>query len=150
MTKLSDKAREALKSAYATRGPHRGQLLARCPRSNTLEAAAWQAAMAVCNPYKMGIGTIMFFSGAQKEIYAPPLAHPPRQCDSLRAHAASRCHLGSLGGCWKGCRKSRRGAGRGFPAATAALHRRPALGLFCPEFGTNFPSASINSRTNDR
>jgi hypothetical protein len=75
MTKLSDKAREALKSAYATRGKHRGQLLARCPRSNTLEAAAWQAAMAVCNPYKMGIGTILFFNGAQKEIYGEVLAH---------------------------------------------------------------------------
>jgi hypothetical protein len=75
MTKLSDKAREALKSAYATRGSHRGQLLARCPRANTLEAAAWQAAMAVCNPYKMGIGTILFFSSAQKEIYDEVLAH---------------------------------------------------------------------------
>jgi hypothetical protein len=75
MNKLSDKARAALTKAYATRGKHRGQLLARCPRANTLEAAAWQAAMAVCNPYKMGIGTIMFFTSAQKEIYDEVLAH---------------------------------------------------------------------------
>ena len=75
MNKLSDKACAALAKAYAIRGPHRGQLLARCPRANTLEAAAWQAAMAVCNPYKMGIGTIMFFNGAQKEIYDEVLAH---------------------------------------------------------------------------
>jgi hypothetical protein len=75
MTKLSDKAREALAKAYATRGPHRGQLLARCPRSNTLEAAAWQAAMMVCNPYKVGIGVIIFFTGDQHEIYQEVLAH---------------------------------------------------------------------------
>jgi hypothetical protein len=75
MNKLSDKARTALAKAYAMRGSHRGQLLARCPRSNTLAAAAWQAAMGVCNPYKMGIGTIMFFSNAQKEIYDEVLAH---------------------------------------------------------------------------
>jgi hypothetical protein len=75
MNTLSDKARTALAKAYATRGKHRGQLLARCPRSNTLEAAAWQAAMAVCNPYKMGIGTIMFFTADQREIYQEVLAH---------------------------------------------------------------------------
>jgi hypothetical protein len=43
--KLSDQARIALAKAYATRGKHRGQLLAKCPRSDTLEAAAWQGAM---------------------------------------------------------------------------------------------------------
>jgi hypothetical protein len=75
MTELSGKTRAALAKAYATRGPHRGQLLARCPRANTLEAAAWQAAMAVCNPYKMKIGTIMFFTTVQREIYQEVLAH---------------------------------------------------------------------------
>ena len=40
ITTLSDKAKAALAKAYCTRGKHRGQLLARCPRSDTLEAAA--------------------------------------------------------------------------------------------------------------
>jgi hypothetical protein len=75
MTTLSDKARTALAQAYTTRGKNRGQLLARCPRSNTLAAAAWQGAMAVCNPYKMGIGTIIFFTASQREIYQEVLAH---------------------------------------------------------------------------
>jgi hypothetical protein len=75
MNTLSDKARAALAGAYSKRGPHRGQLLARCPRSNTLEAAAWQGAMLVCNPYKAGIGVLLFMSSEQKEIYAEVLAH---------------------------------------------------------------------------
>jgi hypothetical protein len=68
MNTLSDKARAALAKAYVTRGKHRGQLLARCPRSDTLAAAAWQGAMLVCNPYQVGIGVMMFMSPEQKEI----------------------------------------------------------------------------------
>jgi hypothetical protein len=75
MTKLSDKARTALAKAYATRGKHRGQLLARCPRSDTLEAAAWQGAMLVCNPYKAGIGVLLFMSPEQKAIQEEVTAH---------------------------------------------------------------------------
>jgi hypothetical protein len=40
---LSNQAKTALEQAYATRGAHRGQLLARCPRSDTLAAAALSA-----------------------------------------------------------------------------------------------------------
>jgi hypothetical protein len=68
MNKLSDKARDALKGAYATRGKHRGQLLARCPRSDTLAAAAWQGAMLVCNPYQVSIAAVLFMSAEQKAI----------------------------------------------------------------------------------
>jgi hypothetical protein len=66
---LTDKAKTALTQCYATRGPHKGQLLARCPPSATLAAAAWQGAMIVCNPYRVGVATIMFMSPAQREIY---------------------------------------------------------------------------------
>jgi len=65
---LSTKAREALSLAYATRGKHRGQLLAKCPRSDTLAAAAWQGAMLSCNPYKASIAAQMFFSEEQRSI----------------------------------------------------------------------------------
>jgi len=75
MTQLSDTARTALASAYATRGKHRGQLLARCPRSNTLAAAAWQGAMIVVNPYQCGIATMLFFSAEQKAVFEEVKAH---------------------------------------------------------------------------
>ena len=55
---LSENARLALSAAYATRGKNRGQLLARCPRSETLAAAAWQGAMFACNPYQVSIGAV--------------------------------------------------------------------------------------------
>jgi hypothetical protein len=72
---LSDKARAALAGAYATRGRHRGQLLARCPRSETLAAAAWQGAMLSCNPYQASIGAMLFMSAEQREIRDEVLAH---------------------------------------------------------------------------
>jgi len=66
---LSDKAHAALSAAYATRGKHRGQLLARCPRSNTLAAAAWQGAMLVVNPYQASVCAMLFMTAEQKEIF---------------------------------------------------------------------------------
>jgi hypothetical protein len=75
MDMLPDTARNALAQAYATRGKHRGQLLARCPRSDTLAAAAWQAAMLVCNPYRASIGAMLFMSPEQKAVREEVLAH---------------------------------------------------------------------------
>jgi hypothetical protein len=72
---LSDKARQALAGAYATRGKHRGQLLARCPASHTLAAAAWQGAMLVVNPYQASIGAMLFMSPEQKAIREEVVAH---------------------------------------------------------------------------
>ena len=69
MKPLSDKAREALRGAYATRGRHKGQLLAKCPPSGTLQAAAWQGAMLVCNPYQASIAALMFMTGEQADIF---------------------------------------------------------------------------------
>jgi hypothetical protein len=72
---LSTKAKSALSAAYATRGKHRGQLLAKCPLSSTNAAAAWQGAMMCCNPYKVGICAIMFMSAEQREIFNEVKAH---------------------------------------------------------------------------
>lgn len=72
---LSTIAKSALEGAYATRGKHRGQLLARCPRSTTLAAAAWQGAMMVCNPYQVGIGTVLFMSAEQRAVMDEVQAH---------------------------------------------------------------------------
>ena len=59
----------AVRGAFATRGKHKGQLLARCPKSNTDAAAAWQALQSAANPYKVGIATVLFFSERQRLIF---------------------------------------------------------------------------------
>jgi hypothetical protein len=69
MHKLSDTAATALQACYATRGKHKGQLLARCPNSYTLAAAAWQGAMMSCNPFKASIAAALFMSTEQKAVY---------------------------------------------------------------------------------
>jgi hypothetical protein len=74
-TALSPAAKAALAKAYATRGKHRGQLLAKCPRSNTLEAAAWQGAMLVVNPYRASIGAMLFMNAEQKAVRDEIVAH---------------------------------------------------------------------------
>jgi len=65
---LSETARGALRLAYASKGKHRGQLLAKAPKSSTLAYAAWQGAMMVCNPYRVSIGSVLFMTDEQKLI----------------------------------------------------------------------------------
>jgi hypothetical protein len=72
---LSVIARDALAGAYAGRGKNRGQLLAKCPRSDTLAAAAWQGAMLSCNPFKVSIGAILFMTAEQRAVHEEVLAH---------------------------------------------------------------------------
>jgi hypothetical protein len=77
---LSETARAALAQCYATRGRHKGQLLARCPaqygpKANPSAAAAWQGAMLVCNPYKAGICTLMFMKPEHRAIQQEITAH---------------------------------------------------------------------------
>jgi hypothetical protein len=72
---LSTTAKTALAAAYATRGPNRGQLLAKCPRSETLAAAAWQGAMLSVNPYKASIGAMLFMTAEQRAVRDEVLAH---------------------------------------------------------------------------
>ncbi len=72
---LSDTARSALKLAIATKGKHRGQLLAKCPPSNTLAAAAWQGAILSVNPYKASVAAVLFMSKDQRAVHAEVLAH---------------------------------------------------------------------------
>ena len=67
---LSEQARTALQGALTTKGPHKGQFLARAPRSNTLAYAAWHGAMLSINPYKVSIGGIMFMDLEQRKIQA--------------------------------------------------------------------------------
>lgn len=72
---LSTAGKEALMLAYASKGKNRGQLLARCPKSHTLAAAAWQGAMLVCNPYQVSIGAVLFMTPLQRELFEEVKAH---------------------------------------------------------------------------
>ena len=66
---ISDKAALALRDAVAARGKHKGLLLAKAPKSNTLAYAAWQAAQISCNPFKASVMGISLLSEEQYEIY---------------------------------------------------------------------------------
>jgi hypothetical protein len=72
---LSPQAKAALMLCYASRGAHRGQLLARCPKSDTLAAAAWQGAMLACNPFKASVAACLFMTEEQREIRDEVLNH---------------------------------------------------------------------------
>ena len=71
---ISDTAGHALKAAVTSRGAHKGLLLARPPRANTLAYAAWQAAQMCCNPYKVSIAGMIFMSPEQRAVYDEVLA----------------------------------------------------------------------------
>jgi len=59
----------AMQNALVSRGKNRGQLKAQCPPMGTPEAAAWQALVAKANPYKLGIGHLLFMSPEHREIF---------------------------------------------------------------------------------
>ena len=68
-TELKDICKAAIDGAISTRGKNKGFLKAKCPPMGTDEAAAWQAIMIRANPYKAGIGHMMFFTDRQRAIY---------------------------------------------------------------------------------
>lgn len=79
MTELTKAAEEVFDRCFATRGPHKGHLKAKCPPSHTLEAAAWQAATLVCNPYKASVGAVLFMNPLQRELFDEVLAYMEAQ-----------------------------------------------------------------------
>lgn len=95
---LTETAANALAKCYATRGKHKGQLLARCPASNTLAAAAWQGAMLSCNPFKASIAARLFFSPEQRAIADEVTAYFDAVSSDKRAQAQrDRATLSALG-----------------------------------------------------
>jgi hypothetical protein len=61
---------EAAKAAaFSTRGPNKGHLKTKCPPMGTDGAIFWQAAMMRCNPYKVGMGHMLFMSPEQRDFY---------------------------------------------------------------------------------
>lgn len=66
---LKDICIAAIQVATVSRGKNKGALKASCPPMGSDGAAAWQAITTHANPYKMGIGHMLFFSERQQAIY---------------------------------------------------------------------------------
>jgi hypothetical protein len=66
---LRDICIDAIDAALVSRGKQKGMLKSKCPPMGTDAAAAWQALMRYANPYKIGMGHIMFFTDRQSAIY---------------------------------------------------------------------------------
>lgn len=71
---ISQEAYNAMLGALVSRGARKGKLKANCPPMGTPEAAAWQAMMMTVNPYKVGIGHMIFMGDAERAIYDEVLA----------------------------------------------------------------------------
>lgn len=66
---LTAKFAKGLDQALCSRGKNKGRLKAKCPPVNTYGAAVWQAIMMYSNPYKVGLGHMMFMDKEKKELY---------------------------------------------------------------------------------
>ena len=64
-----EEIRLAIDGAIAKSGKNIGKLKARCPRSDTDAAAAWQAIQIEANPYKVSVTAYLFFSERQTKIF---------------------------------------------------------------------------------
>ena len=60
---------EGLLDALVSRGPNKGMLKAKCPPMGTYGSAVWQALMMHANPYKVGLGHMLFMDGTILEVY---------------------------------------------------------------------------------
>ena len=94
----SDRINAAKAAAISTRGPRKGHLKASCPPMGTDAALFWQAAMMVCNPYKVGIAHLMFMTAEQRQFYDQCLAWCEDQHTSWKLNAdKDRATLSKLG-----------------------------------------------------
>jgi len=66
---MIEKAKIAIKESLVSRGKNKGMLKAQCPKMGSEGAVAWQAIMSVANPFKIGLGHIIFMSNEHKELY---------------------------------------------------------------------------------
>lgn len=65
---VCQEAKDALLAALATRGARKGFLLSKAPPSHTMANVAWQAAQLSCNPFKVSIGALIFFTPEQRKL----------------------------------------------------------------------------------
>jgi len=66
---LEEKVKQGLKEAICSRGKRKGMLKAKCPPVNTYGSAVWSAIQSYSNPYKVGLGHMMFMDKDKREVY---------------------------------------------------------------------------------
>jgi hypothetical protein len=93
---MSPKTLSAIQACFATRGKNKGHILAQCPKSNTLESAAWQAMMLAWNPYKASIFALLTMNDEQRAIHKEVLTWAESNMQ-LRGLDRDRLALESLG-----------------------------------------------------
>jgi len=64
-----ERLQSAFSSAIAQRGKNKGKLKSKCPPMGTDAAIAWQALQMNMNPYKVGMGHLMFMRKEQQSFY---------------------------------------------------------------------------------
>jgi hypothetical protein len=68
MNVSADTIAAAIRAAIATRGPNKGQFLAKAPPADSLAYAAWQGAMLSINPYKASVIGLMLMTKEQRAV----------------------------------------------------------------------------------
>jgi len=66
---LEEKVKQGLEEAICSRGKRKGMLKAKCPPVNTYGSAVWSAIQSYSNPYKVGLGHMMFMDKDKREVY---------------------------------------------------------------------------------
>lgn len=66
---LEEKVKQGLEEAICSRGKRKGMLKAKCPPVNTYGSAVWNAIQGFSNPYKIGLGHMMFMDKDKREVY---------------------------------------------------------------------------------
>ena len=69
MDKMEKRLLKAYEQAITTRGRNKGLLKAKCPKMGTDGAVMWNALAMYANPYKVGLGHIMYASMTDQEFY---------------------------------------------------------------------------------
>ena len=66
---MKDKLEIGLQEAIVSVGPSKGMLKKKCPPMNTYGSAVWNGIQSYSNPYKVGIGQILFMDADTRELY---------------------------------------------------------------------------------
>ena len=66
---MKDKLEIGLQEALVSVGPNKGLLKKNCPPMNTYGSAVWNAIQSYSNPYKVGIGQMLFMDADTRGLY---------------------------------------------------------------------------------
>ena len=66
---MYDKIIMGMNEAFVQIGSRKGLLKKKCPPMNTYGSAVWNAIQSYSNPYKVGLGHLLFMDRETKELY---------------------------------------------------------------------------------